>query len=534
MVDRVCSYQQQEWERLLEDALPPRDAEELTLHIEQCATCRSKFESLCATPEAWESSSSMLRELGSQSGLLEQVVRKEGHAARDSMSDLTAVVRSWLTPSTEPDALGTLDDYSVRELIGFGGMGTVMRAWDRKLCRVVAIKVLHPHLASNGAARNRFAREAQAVACVSHPHVVPIHDVAADHQPPYIVMGYVGGGSLQEKIDRDGPMGLEESLRIAMQVAEGLDAAHAQGLVHRDIKPANLMLEARWQRVLITDFGLARALDDVSLTASGMLAGTPQYMSPEQAMGHAIDGRSDLFSLGSVLYAMLTGHSPFRADTAVAVLRRVSDGMVRPVHTIEPRLPNWVHPLLMRLLAKDPSQRLATAGEAAELLRQCWQHVTNPSVFPLPKELRRTASLGKHRLSLYGGSMAFIAIGFLLGWNSQWTWSTNPKTQSPSSAKSNADAIGPLATATRSSSKAPNPNRTKSQSVLPSVARSLSTVPEQEFELGWNDPITEQIDQLQCEIDQLEGELGILSPSPSPLYPRSKVYPNSTVEELPK
>ncbi len=126
----------------------------------------------------------------------------------------------------------------------------------------MAIKVLHPHLASNGTARSRFEREAQSVACISHPHVVPIHDVAADHQPPYLVMAFVSGGSLQERIEEHGPLPLVDALRIAVQIAEGLEAAHAQGLIHRDIKPANVLLEARGQRVLISDFGLARALDD--------------------------------------------------------------------------------------------------------------------------------------------------------------------------------------------------------------------------------------------------------------------------------
>src|SRR5262249_29409220 len=150
----------------------------------------------------------------------------------------------------------------------------------------------------------RFTREAQAAAAVSHDHIVTIHAVEEASGLPYLVMQLVAGMSLQERLDREGPMELPEILRIGLQTASGLAAAHAQGLVHRDIKPANILLENGVERVKITDFGLARAAADASLTQEGVVAGTPHYMSPEQARGEAIDQRSDLFSLGSVLYAM--------------------------------------------------------------------------------------------------------------------------------------------------------------------------------------------------------------------------------------
>src|SRR5262249_42963578 len=148
------------------------------------------------------------------------------------------------------------------------------------------------------------------------------------------VMQYVAGRSLQERIDRDGPLELEAILRIGMQAAAGLAAAHAQGLVHRDVKPANILLENGIERVKITDFGLARAVDDASMTQSGVVAGTPQYMAPEQARAESVDHRADLFSLGSVIYAMCTGRSPFRAETTVAVLKRVCDDTPRPIREV--------------------------------------------------------------------------------------------------------------------------------------------------------------------------------------------------------
>src|SRR5262249_53170596 len=166
----------------------------------------------------------------------------------------------------------------------------------------VAIKLMAPHLAAHAAARRRFAREARAVAAVRDEHVVAIYQVEPDGPTPYLVMEFVGGVSLQDRLGRRGPPRVRGGLRIGMQAARGLAAAHAQGIVHRDVKPANILLENGVERVKITDFGLARAADDASLTQSGAVTGTPNYMSPEQAAGAAVDARSDLFSLGSVLY----------------------------------------------------------------------------------------------------------------------------------------------------------------------------------------------------------------------------------------
>src|SRR5205823_5906189 len=207
----------------------------------------------------------------------------------------------FLAPATKPGVLGRLGHYEVLDVIGRGGMGIVLRGFDETLHRVVAIKVMAAQLASSGAARKRFTREAQAAAAVSHDHIVTIHAVE-EGSSPYMVMQYVPGVSLQQRLDREGPLQLPEILRIGTQTASGLAAAHAQGLIHRDIKPANILLENGVQRVKITDFGMARAVAEASLTQSGVVAGTPQYMAPEQARGETVDHRADLFSLGSVLY----------------------------------------------------------------------------------------------------------------------------------------------------------------------------------------------------------------------------------------
>jgi len=195
----------------------------------------------------------------------------------------------------------------------------------RRIRFYVAVKLMAPHLAASGSARRRFTREARAAAAIVHPHVMPIHSVNSSGRLPYLVMPCVACESLQQRINREGPLELKEILRISSRIAAGLAAAHAQGLVHRDVKPANILLEKGVDRVMLTDFGLARAVDDASLTKTGVIAGTPQYMSPEQARGEAIDHRSDLFSLGSVMYAMCTGRPPFRAETSYGILRRITD-----------------------------------------------------------------------------------------------------------------------------------------------------------------------------------------------------------------
>ena len=254
------------------------------------------------------------------------------------------------------------------ELLGRGGFGVVLKAFDPALGRAVAIKVLAPQLATSAAARSRFAREARAAAAVVHDHVVAIHAVDSWNGLPYLVMPYVAGRSLQERVDRDGPLGVKEVLRIGIQTAQGLAAAHAQGLVHRDVKPSNILLENGVERVKLTDFGLARAVDDASLTQSGVVAGTPQYMSPEQARGEAVDHRSDLFSLGSVLYFMCAGHPPFRASSTPAVLRRVCDERPRPLREVNPDVPVWLAAIIERLHAKDPAGRFQSAAEVAETL----------------------------------------------------------------------------------------------------------------------------------------------------------------------
>jgi serine/threonine-protein kinase len=303
----------------------------------------------------------------------------------------------FLAASDWPDSLGRLGTYEIKKVLGLGGMGIVLKAFDGALNRNVAVKVLSTHLAASGAARQRFLREARAAAAVVHEHVVAVHAVDEAAGLPYLVMEYVPGRSLQDRLDDQGPLSLVEILRIGMQAASGLAAAHAQGLVHRDVKPANILLENGVERARLTDFGLARAAADAGLTQTGTVIGTPHYMAPEQARGEPVDHRADLFSLGSTLYAMCTGYPPFRAETPLAVVRRVSDDEPRPIQDVNAEVPLWLTGVIGRLQAKNPSERFQSAGEVADLLSQCLAHVQQPSAVALPSGLCRSATTPARR-----------------------------------------------------------------------------------------------------------------------------------------
>jgi serine/threonine-protein kinase len=225
--------------------------------------------------------------------------------------------------------------------------------------------------------------------------------------------------SLEEKISREGPLEVKEVLRIGMQTAAGLAAAHAQGLIHRDIKPANILLENGVERVKITDFGLARAVDDASVTESGIVTGTPQYMAPEQARGEAVDHRADLFSLGSVLYAMCTGRPPFRGSQTLAVLRRVADEHPPSVQAVNPEVPDWLAEIVARLHEREPERRFQSADEVARALGGHLARLQQPVGSGANLDAALEGGRGKGRQAVPrcapGGDGA-------AGWPRRWCW----------------------------------------------------------------------------------------------------------------
>jgi serine/threonine protein kinase len=375
------------------------------MHVEACPRCQLRLSDLAANASQWDEACRLLSEDPSDAALAAEQLSCEARAIWTEK-----LASQLLAPPSHPEMLGRIGRYEVERLIGSGGMGIVFKAFDSELHRPVAIKVLAPHLAGSGAARQRFAREARAAAAVVHEHVVAIHNVESDGAAPFLVMQFVAGESLQTRLDRQGPLDLSEILRIGRQTASGLAAAHAQGLVHRDIKPANILLEHGVERTLLTDFGLARAADDASLTHTGNFAGTPHYMSPEQACGDAIDPRSDLFSLGSVLYAMSTGRPPFRADTSMGILRRITDTRPRPICEVNPDVPVWLDALVTRLHAKLPADRIQTASEVVALFEQCLAHVRQPTDAPLPEILRPKQTRRFFTWPIVAGALLVLAL----------------------------------------------------------------------------------------------------------------------------
>ncbi len=282
-----------------------------------------------------------------------------------------------LGPPPEPnphEAVGMLGDYEVVELIARGGMGLVFKARDPSLDRVVAIKALSPLLAENNAARERFLREARAAAKLEHEHILPIHSVHEGDGKggvPWFAMRYVEGGTLESLVGEEKqPVPFEQLVSVARQMASALHAAHSQGIIHRDLKPSNILVDAAPEsagapvvpNIYLTDFGIARATEDPSLTYPGLVAGTPQYMAPEQAEGKEIDHRADLFSLGAVLFEAVTGKSPFPGKTTRAVMESVSK--VEPQIPAKQRreLPDWFVRMVKILLAKNPAHRFQSAG----------------------------------------------------------------------------------------------------------------------------------------------------------------------------
>lgn len=371
--------------QLSQNELSPREMEQLDEHVTHCDACCRMLEAAAAEPDWQRELRAALSDVSDHYASPALAHSSPDDAPHDADGSVEHFVKL-LGPTDDPRMLGRIGPYEIVGILGHGGMGVVFKGFDGVLNRYVAIKLLLPHLATSGAARKRFAREAQAAAAVVDDHVMAIHGVAEWQGIPYLVMPYTRGLTLQKRLNEQGPLELREVLRIGMQAAAGLAAAHAQGLVHRDVKPANMLLAEGVERVTLVDFGLARTIDDASLTQTGFLAGTPQYMSPEQARSEPVDARSDLFSLGSVLYAACTGRAPFRSETSYGVLRLITDSEPTPIRELNPDVPKWLCRIVERLMAKQPAERFSSAAEVSQLLAGCLAHVQHPDFSPLPKE----------------------------------------------------------------------------------------------------------------------------------------------------
>lgn len=293
-------------------------------------------------------------------------------------------------PPTAEGDVGRLGKYRVMKALGRGGMGLVYLAFDERLERQVALKVMLPHVAADASAKARFLREARAAARISSDHVVQIFEADEIDGVPFIAQQYLQGCPLHQHLQEGGPPSVRQVVRVARETAVGLAAAHALGLVHRDIKPANIWLEGGG-RVKILDFGLAKPVEvvgDDHITPTGAVLGTPAYMAPEQGMGKSVDGRADLFSLGCVLYQLVTGRVPFARTTLMGTLTAVATEEPTAVRELNPRVPPDLATLVHRLMAKEADDRPASATEVADELDCIARTLDSANGDPTPRGRR--------------------------------------------------------------------------------------------------------------------------------------------------
>jgi serine/threonine protein kinase len=335
--------------------LPKEDALWLQRHVIDCPRCRAAIE-----------------ELGGKAALEEtlgppnrQAARHETPTQEDKASKRSDY--AFLSPPAGPGEIGRLGDYCVIRLLGEGGMGLVFLAEDIHLGRPVALKVMKPALQSDAEGWQRFVREARMMAAVKHDNLVTVYQAGQAGEVFYFAMELLEGESLGDWLKRHPRADPAEVVRLGREIARGLAAIHQHHLVHRDLKPANIWLEGRQRRVKILDLGIVRHTKD-ELTLTGTVLGTPGYMSPEQARGDPVDARSDLFSLGCVLYTLATGTRPFTGNSSMAVLTALAVDKPTPVHERNPQVPEPLSDLIMQLLAKRADMRPQSADEVLDRL----------------------------------------------------------------------------------------------------------------------------------------------------------------------
>ncbi|MSO41330.1 MAG: serine/threonine protein kinase [Solirubrobacterales bacterium] len=318
--------------------------------------------------------------------------------------------------------IGTVlsDRYRLESKLGSGGMSTVYLAIDETLDRPVAIKVLHREMSDEADQLARFRQEARSAARLSHPNLVGVIDAGDDQGRPYIVFEYVDGETLKQRLSREGPLPIDEAVAYAIEVGRGLVAAHKRKLVHRDVKPQNVLIDSDGS-AKITDFGIARSLETKGMTVTGRVLGTTDYVSPEQAMGEEVDARSDVYSLGIVLYEMLTGDVPYEAETQVAVaMKHVNDPMP-DVFELRPDCSAAVAAVVDRATAKDQEYRYRSVGEMVSDLEATLEveaaragGTSGEATTVLRSVPRRRRSLaGPNRVSRAGIVMGLIGIALI-------------------------------------------------------------------------------------------------------------------------
>lgn len=344
---------------------------QLVAHLDRCSACRRRLESLTQGSDIEGTSWSELAIAPPNSANLLATIdalSSRKTAAGLARSKRHSDLEPWIAASST-DGVPTLDNFILLECVGRGGMGIVFRALEPVRNRIVALKAMLPELARDDRSRARFLREARAIAAVRHPNVVALHSVSEIDGLPYLTMEFIEGASLEELMIGGQRMPPDEIIRIGAAVAAGLAACHERGVVHRDIKPSNVLLNSADGSIKITDFGLAAVASTPTLTQSGYLSGTPDYVAPERlTIGSETDERSDLFSLGCLLYTMAAGEAPFGGETPLITLHRIATENPTSLRQRNPQAPSELVKTIAALMAKSPQHRPSSANEARQML----------------------------------------------------------------------------------------------------------------------------------------------------------------------
>lgn len=385
-------------------------------HLVDCTQCQNELEK--ASADSWWFNEG--RELIASTLKLQESIGTAPKLADIKGYDPIVAELKQLVDSFEPpkqvQSLGRVDEYDIESLLGVGGMGAVFKGFNRELNRHVAIKFLLPRHARLDSSRQRFSREAKSIAAVDHEHVIPVYRINRNASFPWFSMPLVNGVSLQQFVDDNGPLDPMQLVRISAQIAAGLNAAHEADLIHRDVKPANILLEDDSNRIVVTDFGLAREESDSGLTQTGMVMGTPQYMSPEQADGRKLDQRSDLFSLGSVMFFLATGQPPFHGENQLELLKNIREADVAGVREFNPGISVCLEQAIERLLARDPADRFQSAAEVKQFLDVYEAHLSSPSQNPEPSllQIKRKRSTNLVRCAIAIAITLVAAMGIAI------------------------------------------------------------------------------------------------------------------------
>ena len=401
--DRACPAEREIIEFSQGRALPAA-AQRIAQHLSNCPTC-----SACAAAQNENRSASLEMTRVAPENVETNPPRPDYDESTPALNGGEDFDLGLLSASQQFGSLGRLGNYEILGILGRGGYGIVLRAKDNTLGRQVAIKVLEQSFAGSASSRRRFMREARAAAAVNHSNVVTIHAIEEHNGIPFLVMELVAGKSLRDWIRENPKREFMDILRIGAQVAQGLAAAHAQGVIHRDVKPANIMLEDGVPRVKITDFGLARvAVENVELTSRQIAVGTPAYMAPEQFRGEGVDTRTDLFALGCVLYSMCAGHSPFHGRTVIEVAQLVNNFQPPNLADENPSVPRFLGDMVVRLLEKDPQRRYQSAAEVADVLNRYLTTFNAAPTDEIPRLVRD--GMRREKTARFGIKLIYAAV----------------------------------------------------------------------------------------------------------------------------